>query len=205
MTGLLTRLRCLEPAGLVLLVFAPVLFVGTLHYARTGRDLTLAFYVGLAGFVLVGAWLLDRGRWGPVVAGAIMLVSVPVLFFLADTIGLWSGVHEAVLVVRVRDADTGQGIEGATVSVSLLGDHSEGAASRTGPDGTARLRCRFRSGGADSLVRQTGSFCLSEHLTVDATGYRGIREPLWKHLAESWDLYGPPLPVIEVTLKKAIP
>jgi hypothetical protein len=203
--------RRLESVGLVVLGVAPLAFVATLIAARTGRDFTALFLFGLASFGVIGACLIGFGVWtgreDRVAAGMVMVPQLlfAVVFVCGNASVHWSGFTEPTLTVQVRDARTRQPIEGATVRFTSQWPEGDGFEAPTGPGGAAYLRCRFKSGGADSLIRRTGGLSVSGNLVVEAKGYRPVREPLWKYIGEGWDLYGPPLPVVEVNLERIMP
>lgn len=170
-------LRRREPLGLVLLALGPTLFVGLVYLARTGWDSTTVFIV-LAVLGLVSVLLVRMRR----VTGIVMLLSVVLyLFLMASTNVFWAGSHESELTVQVRDADTGQGIVGATVSVY----GSEGFEVKTDPAGVARIRWQFFAFGERFLIHQTGFIEIHEELTVDVAGYESARERLRKRLGPS--------------------
>jgi hypothetical protein len=193
----------------LLVVVSPIIFLVCLILARTGRDLTTLFLFGCAGLFCLGAFLivlgLCRNRRASTLTGSGLLLVLLLTFSVCATSSAlaWMGVETRELTVSVRDADTTEPIPEATVLLHKLYEKDDGLKETTGPKGTARLVRKFTSIGTDSLIQRDGLIYLwQDALEVHAEGYRSLGEPLDKFAGRTWDLYGPPLPMIEVRLKK---
>jgi hypothetical protein len=192
--------------NLVTLALLPLPFLGLLALLRGERDLSLVHYAGLLAFVVIAARMAylggaGRRRCGFALVGtsflSLLLVNLSTIF--------WVGFREVAVTVRVVDADTGRPVPDASVS---LGDESEKDASRattgtTDTKGQARLERRFMMSGSATWVGIRGGLYLWDTLRVEAAGYWGVRGRLSEYTADGWDAYGPPLPPVEVRLKRA--
>jgi hypothetical protein len=197
----------LETLGLVLLVLAPLVYLGSLAWARTGNNLEFVLLLGSAAFVGVGVTLLvngsNQGRSGRVRGGLAVLGSALLAAFIGGCGQYWYGSEPARLLVRVLDADTGRPIAHATVSlVREQTSPDEGTVGTTDARGFVCLTHEFDAAGTDSAVERTGALIIRETLSVQAQGYEGVCEPLHMHTGVQWGMYGPPLPGVAVHLHK---
>jgi hypothetical protein len=197
-----------ESVGLVLLALAPVCWLVLLTKTSTGRDLTALFFAGSAVLFVGGVSTttagLQRGRDAWMLSGASCLAFVLASCLLvAGTEAHWVGRTALGVTVAVRDADTGRPLPHAVVRLAKAEQEGEGTPGRTDEAGRAQLTHDVKVAGTSSLVVRTGSLSVvGETLHVEAPGYQSLHEPLGKFTGLEWDLYGPPIPAVEVTLKK---
>jgi hypothetical protein len=118
---------------------------------------------------------------------------------------MWIGNRLVVLTVRVVDSQTDQPVANAAVRVFREWTEDDGDASqgRTDAGGGVRLSHRFWTSGTDSLYYRRGGYnALGETLAVEAEGHEPKRVPLADYTGPGWDLYGPPIPPVEVRLPR---
>jgi hypothetical protein len=199
---------------LLTLALLPLLLPGPLCLVGRGRYASLAFYGGLALFLLAGLGLRcqagcpNRVRDGLAVVGTAVLAFVPVEL---STI-LWVGFQDVEITVRVLDDDTGRPVPAASVWLGQgvpeppewLGQEEKGGSrATTDAEGWARLEHSFMAGGTANFLWSSGGPYLGQGtLKVEAVGYRGFQERLPKLVGPAADANGPPLPPVEVRLKK---
>jgi hypothetical protein len=189
----------------LLLVCSPIIFFVSLVLARTGRDLTTVYFLGCGAFICLGVFVVTRRRRRQVsiFAGCGLIVVVLLTSFAACSGIYWIGTETREVIFSVRDAETAEPIANALVVLRQLYDENRVLNGQTDVQGRARIRKMFTSVGTDSALQRTGAIYLwQDNIEVDADGYQPLREPLDKFVGSGWDLYGAPLPVIEVTLKK---
>jgi hypothetical protein len=212
-----------RPAGLVrvgisvlplvvALALAPLGFLAAVSWACDGRNLTALFYAGSVLFLAAGVVVSGFGQWRRrtawMVGGTATFASALVCIALVwecPTIA-WVGIHRADLTIRVCDAATGRPISGATVRLFDPQNPAKQSRGRTGPDGTVRLSYDFFAYGTSSTVRRTGSMRLAWNtLEVEVAGYELLSEELATYTESRWNLYGPPLPEVEIRLNRKAP
>ncbi len=171
--------------------------------------MTGLFYTGLALFLAAAVFLIVIGFWhrrqGWKTSGVALVVSL-IAVFVWSAIGIyWIGYGTRVVTVVVRDATTKQPI--ANAAVRLFDEHEmmdpNASEGQTNEKGTCFLDHHFTSIGTLSPIRDTGGYYLwRDTLKIDALDYQGICEKLETFTGGWWPLYGPPIPVVEVNLKK---
>ena len=196
-----TQHRLLERTGQLMLVLSPLLFVSGLHLLRFGRDLTIVSFVGLAILFTVAIVGCRLGGIAWQIAGVIAIgIIVVTCLHLPDTI-LWIGSRNAIVVVTIKDADSGLPVADALVRL-FEEDDSRQSVGRTNTQGIVHLDYSFVAAGSSSFVQETGGYRLTrETLTVDANGYAAVREPLCKHTGSGARLYEH-LPEVEIRIKQ---
>jgi hypothetical protein len=197
--------RFVEGVLLVAAALAPLAFLVSVSCSSTGRDLaplfhrgaTLLFAMGVM-LVVVGCWWGRRGwKW----SGAASLVCL-VLTVLASGSGMhYIGSETVTLEVTVRDAESRQPVPNA--SVRLFAYKENTSSGPTDSAGRVSLKHALTTVGPVSLTRNTGCYYLwKETLEVEAEGSESISTRLTKFTEPVWNLYGPPLPALEVALKR---
>lgn len=192
-----------------LLAVSPFIFLAVLLFASKGRNLTAVFHGGSVAFLCIGAALVFHGllkrqssqaRLGAGVLGSMLLVlGVSAVF---GEVG-WIGSETRLLTIVVKEAGTENPVPDAVVRVvnSFVEASSE---KRTDSDGKAEFNFSFTAVGTSSLSRNTGGiYVWAVTLNVDAAGYQEISERLDKFMETPQLLYGPPLPVVQVSLQKS--
>jgi hypothetical protein len=205
----MNRLKRFEPFFLVILPLAPFLFLALVSIARTGRNLTGLFFTGLALFLAAAILLIaigsGQGRTGWQQSGFALLVALLAVFLWGATELLWIGASTIVVTVVVRDASTKQPIPNATVRLFREYEKVDPDATEAHTDekGTCVLNRRVTTVGVTSSVQEQGYYRLWDYLKVDAVEYQGISEKLENFTVSTWPMYGPPIPVVVVDLKKS--
>jgi hypothetical protein len=102
------------------------------------------------------------------------------------------------------DAETHQPIPNATVfMIDENRPNRQPSTGQTDDNGRVRLSYEFMAGGISSPVQDTGVIILGYGtLQVEGKGYQRFSEQLVRFIGERWKLHGPPLPDIEVGLKR---
>lgn len=205
----MNRLKRIEPFFLFTLPLAPFLFVALLSSLRTGRDLTGVFLVGVVLFLAGAILLIVIGFWqrraGWKNSGVAVFISLIVVFLYSGTGIWWIGVKSIAVTVIVRDESTQQPIPNAAVRLFKDSEMEDANKSecQTDEKGTCFLNHRFTSIGTLSPIRDTGSYYLwRDTLKVDATNFHSISKNLETFTGPGWPLHGPPMPAVEVRLKK---
>ena len=195
----------LEKIILTMLAIGPLAFLAVLTIARTGgSSYSALFRNGLVGFLGVGILLAAAGAWRRrrpwLLGGSTTLLFVLVSGFFGGSGMWWVGSKTIELVVVVKDNETNQPIPRASVRFS-----GADLASKATTDGEGRVRLshEFMTHGTLSPVQDTGSIQLFRGiLEVEAEGYHSAKEGLDSLIEPVWDLYGPPLPTVEIRLRK---
>jgi hypothetical protein len=194
--------------GLAAAVLAPPALIALLSLNSAGRNLSTVLFLGSAVFFGLGLFWVGLGCWrnkeAPIQGGAVLFFSAALTLVVTIAFSMeYIGEQSAILVVTVRDAQTAQPLANALVRLSASGDGSRMTEGKTDAAGAVHLRHTFTAVGIDSWVQQTGVFYLwRETLQVEASGYEPIHTQLEDYTGPVWNLYGPPLPVVEVLLKR---
>jgi hypothetical protein len=192
---------------LILVTFAlsPIIFIISLFLARTGRDLTTLLSWGSGALFVLGVFVVAVGYWKGkpewTLSGVVLLVLLVFLFLAGSTKVHWIGAETTDLVITVLDAKTHQPIPNA--SVRLFGEIGDPGISqgKSDDEGRVHLSHTFTAVGTDLAARRTGAIYLwRTTVQIDADGYKQVQKPLDRFADSSWDLYGLPLPVVEVRL-----
>lgn len=116
----------------------------------------------------------------------------------------WVGEKTVDLVIIVRNAADDSPIENASVTVFVADSKQWRSNGRTDLDGKVRFQQSFGAAGTKCPIRRTGHFNLNPFkLKVDAAGYKRFEAALEDHLTVGgWPLYGPPLPPVEIRIRR---
>lgn len=191
-----------------MLPVAPLLFLAVLFWARADRDLSIIFFCGTAAFLVIGAALvwsgLQKHRPNRAWLGAGLLFSALLAFGAVALSGLlWIGKRERLLLIVVTEAGTEKPVPGALVRV--FNEFAEsGSEKRTDTAGKAEFNFSFTAAGESSLVHDTGDIYIwPVSLKIAVDGYQEANERLGRFVDSPQTLYGPPLPVVQVKLKRS--
>jgi hypothetical protein len=191
----------------LLLLISPWALLVVLMALRTGRDLSTVLLVGLAVCAQAGVFAivvgLRQGHRRLVWTGASAIASSGLIFVWAAQEIIWIGDRELRVSFHVIDSKSKGSIENALVRVYEV-PSEETLEGQTDSRGFIEFKLRLMTGGTTSLVTRTGVFYLrGRSLKIEADGYFPVDAPFEKY-TDHVDLHGPPLPTVEIQLKKKL-